>query len=222
MYITTMMYCLYWPSWAWNVWDEMNEMKQCHNKARCPPSLLEVLHNGWMIFIYCYPFIIVFTMFILIATGLLCISILPVVSYCTSLFVNIYANRKKNAWDSLLDSLGSLKIIFQAFTYTVFWAACLKSLRLQQFQLLPQPSVNQAWYLLQVLNEFFHNVCELDLVFNFYKVSLWPFSIQINKLQLILTICNTISSSQRWNFLNLLLIPKLCKSSFLAKYIGEV
>ena len=24
---------------------------------------------------------------------------------------------------------------------------------------------------LQVLNEFFHNVCELDLVFNFYKVS---------------------------------------------------
>ena len=23
----------------------------------------------------------------------------------------------------------------------------------------------------QVLNEFFHNVCELDLVFNFYKVS---------------------------------------------------
>ena len=25
---------------------------------------------------------------------------------------------------------------------------------------------------LQVLNEYFHNVCELDLVFNFYKVSL--------------------------------------------------
>ena len=24
---------------------------------------------------------------------------------------------------------------------------------------------------LQVLNEFFHNVCELDLVFNFYKVN---------------------------------------------------
>lgn len=24
----------------------------------------------------------------------------------------------------------------------------------------------------QVLNEFFHNVCELDLVFNFYKVKL--------------------------------------------------
>ena len=24
--------------------------------------------------------------------------------------------------------------------------------------------------LFQVLNEFFHNVCELDLVFNFYKV----------------------------------------------------
>lgn len=23
----------------------------------------------------------------------------------------------------------------------------------------------------QVLNEYFHNVCELDLVFNFYKVS---------------------------------------------------
>lgn len=23
----------------------------------------------------------------------------------------------------------------------------------------------------EVLNEFFHNVCELDLVFNFYKVS---------------------------------------------------
>lgn len=26
--------------------------------------------------------------------------------------------------------------------------------------------------LFQVLNEFFHNVCELDLVFNFYKVKL--------------------------------------------------
>lgn len=25
----------------------------------------------------------------------------------------------------------------------------------------------------QVLNEYFHNVCELDLVFNFYKVGLW-------------------------------------------------
>lgn len=27
--------------------------------------------------------------------------------------------------------------------------------------------------LAQVLNEYFHNVCELDLVFNFYKVGLW-------------------------------------------------
>lgn len=26
----------------------------------------------------------------------------------------------------------------------------------------------------QVLNEYFHNVCELDLVFNFYKVSTKP------------------------------------------------
>jgi AP-2 complex subunit sigma-1 len=25
-------------------------------------------------------------------------------------------------------------------------------------------------YIFQVLNEYFHNVCELDLVFNFYKV----------------------------------------------------
>lgn len=24
-----------------------------------------------------------------------------------------------------------------------------------------------------MLNEYFHNVCELDLVFNFYKVGLW-------------------------------------------------
>ena len=27
---------------------------------------------------------------------------------------------------------------------------------------------------MQVLNEFFHNVCELDLVFNFYKVNNCP------------------------------------------------
>lgn len=27
----------------------------------------------------------------------------------------------------------------------------------------------------QVLNEYFHNVCELDLVFNFYKVSTKPY-----------------------------------------------
>jgi AP-2 complex subunit sigma-1 len=25
--------------------------------------------------------------------------------------------------------------------------------------------------LVEVLNEYFHNVCELDLVFNFYKVT---------------------------------------------------
>ena len=29
---------------------------------------------------------------------------------------------------------------------------------------------NELLYLHQVLNEYFHNVCELDLVFNFYKV----------------------------------------------------
>lgn len=28
-------------------------------------------------------------------------------------------------------------------------------------------------FLSQVLNEYFHNVCELDLVFNFYKVGSW-------------------------------------------------
>lgn len=31
---------------------------------------------------------------------------------------------------------------------------------------------------MQVLNEYFHNVCELDLVFNFYKVRLFFQNIQ--------------------------------------------
>lgn len=30
-----------------------------------------------------------------------------------------------------------------------------------------------VFILMQVLNEYFHNVCELDLVFNFYKVRLF-------------------------------------------------
>lgn len=37
----------------------------------------------------------------------------------------------------------------------------------------------------QVLNEYFHNVCELDLVFNFYKVS--------TKLPTVLTRTKTMS-----------------------------
>ena len=32
--------------------------------------------------------------------------------------------------------------------------------------------MNSCDITIQVLNEYFHNVCELDLVFNFYKVSL--------------------------------------------------
>lgn len=35
-----------------------------------------------------------------------------------------------------------------------------------------------AFILMQVLNEYFHNVCELDLVFNFYKVRLFSENIQ--------------------------------------------
>lgn len=36
--------------------------------------------------------------------------------------------------------------------------------------LSPCPSLTVSVSLSQVLNEYFHNVCELDLVFNFYKV----------------------------------------------------
>lgn len=35
-----------------------------------------------------------------------------------------------------------------------------------------------VFILMQVLNEYFHNVCELDLVFNFYKVRLFFQNIQ--------------------------------------------
>lgn len=35
-----------------------------------------------------------------------------------------------------------------------------------------------SFVLIQVLNEYFHNVCELDLVFNFYKVRLFFQNIQ--------------------------------------------
>lgn len=34
----------------------------------------------------------------------------------------------------------------------------------------PCPPLTASGFLSQVLNEYFHNVCELDLVFNFYKV----------------------------------------------------
>lgn len=34
----------------------------------------------------------------------------------------------------------------------------------------PCLSLSNSVFLAQVLNEYFHNVCELDLVFNFYKV----------------------------------------------------
>ena len=39
--------------------------------------------------------------------------------------------------------------------------------------LSPCPSLTISAFLSQVLNEYFHNVCELDLVFNFYKVGSW-------------------------------------------------
>ena len=39
--------------------------------------------------------------------------------------------------------------------------------------LSPCPSLTTSVFLSQVLNEYFHNVCELDLVFNFYKVGSW-------------------------------------------------
>lgn len=32
---------------------------------------------------------------------------------------------------------------------------------------------NTSLLILKVLNEYFHNVCELDLVFNFYKVRIF-------------------------------------------------
>lgn len=35
-----------------------------------------------------------------------------------------------------------------------------------------------VFIVMQVLNEYFHNVCELDLVFNFYKVRLFFQNIQ--------------------------------------------
>lgn len=37
----------------------------------------------------------------------------------------------------------------------------------------------------EVLNEYFHNVCELDLVFNFYKVSIHKFYIIDNWEQFV-------------------------------------
>ena len=44
----------------------------------------------------------------------------------------------------------------------------------------------------EVLNEYFHNVCELDLVFNFYKVRKTTFSLQIHYM--ILAIKHALSS----------------------------
>lgn len=40
----------------------------------------------------------------------------------------------------------------------------------------------------EVLNEYFHNVCELDLVFNFYKVIISVISLWVPLLILIITI----------------------------------
>lgn len=54
-----------------------------------------------------------------------------------------------------------------------------------QWQSAVFPSTAAEWtetvivfILMQVLNEYFHNVCELDLVFNFYKVRLFFQDIQ--------------------------------------------
>lgn len=43
---------------------------------------------------------------------------------------------------------------------------------------LPESELKLQFLLIQVLNEYFHNVCELDLVFNFYKVRLFFQNIQ--------------------------------------------
>ena len=45
---------------------------------------------------------------------------------------------------------------------------CMRGYRRQQLLAYLEAIHN----FVEVLNEYFHNVCELDLVFNFYKVSL--------------------------------------------------
>lgn len=42
----------------------------------------------------------------------------------------------------------------------------------------------------EVLNEFFHNVCELDLVFNFYKVTIFSAKPASVRHSLFQTLCN--------------------------------
>lgn len=41
-----------------------------------------------------------------------------------------------------------------------------------------------------ILDSFFDNVCELDLVFNFYKVRRQDLSIVLSKIPLELGVCN--------------------------------
>lgn len=63
---------------------------------------------------------------------------------------------------------------FTVFTYTGFQVFILLSGL--YFCICVDVSDNNLFYLeaihnfVEVLNEYFHNVCELDLVFNFYKV----------------------------------------------------
>ena len=55
------------------------------------------------------------------------------------------------------------------FVFSSCFASMLQCI--SNVQILKEPFLK-----FQVLNEFFHNVCELDLVFNFYKVRISPFS----------------------------------------------
>ena len=47
-------------------------------------------------------------------------------------------------------------------------ARCQES---EDFGHIAPPLTEAIHNFVEVLNEFFHNVCELDLVFNFYKVT---------------------------------------------------
>ena len=55
----------------------------------------------------------------------------------------------------------------------------------------------------EVLNEYFHNVCELDLVFNFYKVRKTTFSLQFHYMTLAI---KHALSSYSLNCINMLLL----------------
>ena len=91
----------------------------------------------------------------------------------------LVAPRDQKHQSNFVEFRGSSKIVYRRYA-GLFFCACVDA---NDNELAYLEAIH---FFVEVLDQFFGNVCELDLVFNFYKVSLWQLV-----LDMLLT-CNKV------------------------------